>query len=1089
MNLSTRPNSETSQLGWSRIHRIFLLILVFLLSSSRSASAQQVTADAIGRVSDPTGAVVPNASVIITNTGTHESRKTLTNAEGDFTFNSLQIGSYTVQIEAANFKSVEVPEFPLGVGERHRIDVALQIGSQAEHVEVVSDPPALQTESSGLGQTLGSQAVQDLPTEGRNLYSLVQLAPGASSGPANGVSSGQRPDDRRQASEVSANGQSDSRNNNLLDGMDNNSREGNIIEVRPSIDAIQELSVLTSSYPAEVGNAAGAVVNMLTKSGADAFHGTAYEYFRNDIFDARDYFSAGIPKPELRQNQFGGSLSGPIRRGKTFFFVDAEDLRKVRSQTTTATIPTLYEEQNPGDFTDNPTSPSYVPSYLIDPAGLAFFKLYPAPTTTGFVNNFTASPKGTQDQFTSDVRVDHRISANDTLWGRYSYNKADVLTPGIFPEANGAQPGGNVFGFEGTAHETAMNGMLNYTHIFTSNMVLELKASYTRFINNYTTLNQGNNISQTFGVANINVNAATTGLTDMYPIGYASLGDSTYEPAVSTYNTFQEAGIVAYSKGLHSLKFGASLIRRQFNSDAEGSYPLGIFYFTYVPQLAVIGLPLNSLADMLEGLAVSGQRSNNLVPVYPRFWETGAFVQDDWRVTPKVTLNLGVRYDLFTPQTDAQNRLVNLDLATSQLILASNSNKTAGVNTDYKNFAPRVGFSASVTNNIVLHGAYTISFFPADTQNTILGSNPPYTTSFGASPITLSADNIFAPYFGNMQAPTPAGTDISTYTGSLYTKPKNYPSTYIQQFNVGIQQQFGQNVFTISYVGELGRRINLSGSYDVDLPAPSPLPNPQARAPYAATLPDVTAIYALSATGFSGYNGLQTSFVRHFSQGLSFSANYTWSHSIDDISGSSYSPSPYGLLPNDVSTYDKGNSDLDIRNRFAVSASYAFPFTKSFTGFKKAVLNGWQLNGIAFVQAGSPFTVVNSNPQINIASTSVVSVDRPNRIRSGRVSDPAISRWFDPTAFVPQPFGTAGDSGKNILTGPHQRRLDLSVFRDFALYERLNLQFRAECYDVSNSKNLDQPNSDINSPAVGVISQSLPGSDQRVFQFALKLSF
>jgi len=190
-----------------------------------------------------------------------------------------------------------------------------------------------------------------------------------------------------------------------------------------------------------------------------------------------------------------------------------------------------------------------------------------------------------------------------------------------------------------------------------------------------------------------------------------------------------------------------------------------------------------------------------------------------------------------------------------------------------------------------------------------------------------------------------------------------------------------------------------------------------------------------------------------------------------------------------VSTYDKGNSDLDIRNRFAVSASYAFPFTKSFTGVKKAVLNGWQLNGIAFVQAGSPFTVVNSNPQINIASTSVVSVDRPNRIRSGRVSDPGISRWFDPTAFVPQPFGTAGDSGKNILTGPHQRRLDLSVFRDFALYERLNLQFRAECYDVSNSKNLDQPNSDINSPAVGVISQSLPGSDQRVFQFALKLSF
>ncbi len=1054
-----------------------------------SVGAQQVTADAIGRVTDPSGAIVPGAQVAITNAGTHEVRRTTTDSQGEFTFNLLQLGSYTVQVDVAGFKTVAIPPFALSVGERRRLDVQMQVGAQTEQVVVTSEAPALQTDSASLGQTLENQSVQDLPTEGRNLYSLVQLAPGANSGPANGVSSGLRPDDRRQSSEVSANGQSDSRNNNLLDGMDNNSREGNVIVVRPSIDAVQELAVLTSSYPAEVGNVAGAVVNMLTKSGTNAFHGTGYEYLRNDIFDGRDYFSGGTPKPELRQNQFGGSVGGPIRRDKTFFFADAEELRRVHGGTTTTTVPTLYEEKHPGDFTDNASSPAFVPSYLIDPVGLALFKLYPAPTSSGIVNNFTASPNSTQYAFTADARVDQHFGSKDLLFGRFSYNKADTLTPGLFPAVGGVQPGGNVYGFEGTAHEKAMNVLLDYTHIFNPNLILELKDSYTRFVNNYVTLNEGNNVSQTLGVSNVNVNSQTTGLTAIYPIGYASIGDSTYEPNNQTYNTFHEAAIVSYSRGTHSVKAGASLIRRQLDSDGGSPYPLGIFYFLYVPQLAALGLPANAMADVLYGVSIAGQRQNNLAPTYPRFWETGLFVQDDWRITPKVTLNLGVRYDLFTPQTDAQNHFANLDLATSTLIVASNSNKTVGVDTNYKNFAPRVGFSASATNKTVLHGAFGMSFFPADTQNTLLGSNPPFTSSFSASPLTLDAANIFYSYFGDLPAPASSGTNLSKYSGNLYTKPKNYPSSYMEEFNLGIQQQIGQNVLSISYVGELGRRLNLSGNYNVDLPAPSSLPNPQTRAPYASTIPDAAAIYALSAEGFSGYNALQTSFNRHFSNGLSFNANYTWSRAIDDISGSSYSVEPYGLLPNQVSSYDKGNSDLDLRNRFAISASYSFPFTNSFTGIKKTLLNGWQMNGIAFIQSGSPFTVEDSNPQINIASTSVIPDDRPDRLKSGHISNPGINKWFDTSAFAPQAFGTAGNSGKNILNGPHQKRVDLSVFREFPFFEKTKLQFRAESYDISNSPNFDQPNADINSPAFGVISDSLPGSDQRVFQFALKLTY
>jgi hypothetical protein len=1110
--LSGRPDRKSHPAPTLCRGILVLLALAALHSFNARVWAQQVTADIVGRVTDLTGALVPGAQVTITNAGTHEMRKAMTNGQGEFTFNLLQIGSYKAQVEAVSFKSVEIPVFALTVGERHRLDIQMEVGSQLEQVVVTSEAAALQTDSASVGQTLESQAVQDLPTQGRNLYSLVQLAPGASAGPANGVSSGQRPDDRRQASEVSANGQSDSRNNNLLDGMDNNSRVGNIIIVRPSIDAVEELSVLTSSYPAEAGNVAGAVVNMLTKSGSNDFHGTAYEYFRNDLFDGRDYFSAGLPKPELRQNQFGGSVGGPIRHDKTFFFADAEDFRKIRGGTTTTTVPTLYEEQHPGDFSDS-SDPATVPSYMIDPVGQALFNLYPAPTKAGLINNFTASPNGTQYVLTADARVDHHFGANDLMFGRYSYNKADTLTPGLFPAVNGIQPGGNIYGFEGTAHQTAMNGMLNYTHIFKPNLILELKEAYTRYINQYVTLNEGNNVSTKLGVSNININSSTTGLTDVYPIidGYASLGDSTYEPGTIVFNDFQEAAILSYSKGTHSIKAGASLIRRQLNENTEGTYPVGNFLVGF-DSLFGIGIPNNPMADLLYGVALEGQRQNTLVPSYPRFWEIGEFVQDDWRLTPKITLNVGARYDVFTPEADAQNRLANLDLTTSKIILATSSNKTAGVNTDYHDFSPRVGFSASIANRTVVHGAFAMSFFPADTQNTLLQPNPPFASASLSYATVLDSSNIYAGYgLSVMPVPASPGTNLSTYNGALFSKPKNFPSSYMEEFNVSVQQQIGENVITVAYVGELGRKINLAGNYNVDLPAPSK--GAVGPTPFAATLPDVTQIDELLPEGASTYHALQTAFTRHFNHGWSVNANYTWSHTIDDIAGSSYVVEPYGLLPGKFSTYDRGNGDLDLRQRFAVSGSYAFPFADSFTGIKKTLFKGWQMNTVAFWQTGSPFTIENGAPEINIGGAALVTDDRPNRfanlasaqayvaagVSAGRYtlatspvglgSIQCLGSGNTGQCFAPQYTGTAGDAMKNIVTGPYQRRVDLSVFRDFPFIEKTKLQFRAESYDISNSPNLGQPNPDINSTAFNTISNSLAGTDQRVFQFALKFSY
>jgi len=1085
-----RVSLNLRMLTSAKLFRATLLSVVMasLLPVSSMIWGQQVTADVVGRVTDPQGGVIQNAQVSITNLGTHEVRRSVTNDQGDFTFNLLQIGSYSLHVDANGFKAAKIPNIALSVGERHRADVQLEVGAQTEQVIVTTEAPALQTDNASVGQTLETQAVQDLPTEGRNLYSLVQLAPGANSGPANGISSGNRPEDRRQASEVSANGQSDSRNNNLLDGMDNNGRMNNVIVVRPSIDGIQELSVLTNSYPAEVGNVAGAVVNMITKSGTNDFHGTAYEYIRNDLFDSRNYFANGsLPKPELRQNQFGGSIGGPIRRNKTFFFADAEDLRKVRGQTSTVTVPTLYEEQHLGDFSDNNSGP-VVPYANLNSAGKALFALYPKPNAPGtpLANNYTASPKGTQFSFTTDARVDHHFSDKDLAFGRFSYNKVTTLTPGLFPEVNGIQPGGNVLGFQGTANEKAMNGMGDYTHIFSPNLILELKGAYTRFVNLYTTLNEGKNSSAQLGIPNINVNSNTTGLTAIYTLSYASLGDSIYEPSNIVYNTFQEAGILSYSRGKHSLKGGMSLIRRQLNQTLAGSMPEGMWAFMYVPvfPLSVILTP-NEMENLLVGTATLAERQNNLTESRARTWEPSVFVQDDWRMTPKITVNLGARYDVFTPMTDAKNNMANFDLSTSTMILATSSNPTAGVLTDHRNLAPRAGFSASLSKNTVLHGAIGMSFFPADGQDVFTFENPPYLSDFGPSYLVSLTGS--APW-GSMPAPAPMPyTPASSLSGTLTAKDKDFRSSYMEEFNLNMQQQFGQNVVMVGYVGEIGHRLLLSGNtYNVDLPAPSTSANPMTLAPYYSTVPNVSAILRLAPEGFSDYHALQASFIRHFSHGFSVNANYTWSHSIDDIVGASSSLEPYGLLPTQVKTYDKGNSDLDLRNRFAVSASYAFPFTDAFTGWKGKIFKSWQLNGIGFWQSGTFFTVSNASPEINEGP--VVSADRPNRSGSGKISNPGINKWFDTTAFVAQTFGTAGNSGKNILSGPHQKRVDLSLFREFPVFQKTKLQFRAESYDVSNTAPFSQPNSVMNTSGYGTISNTLPGADQRVYQFALKLS-
>ncbi|HEY1947756.1 MAG TPA: TonB-dependent receptor [Bryobacteraceae bacterium] len=1058
---------------------IAALLLAFFIGR-QTASAQATTGDILGTVTDGSGASVAGAKVVIENLGTHETRSAQTGAAGEFVFTLLSTGHYSVNVDATGFKHFSVGDLTLGSGDRARVTALMQIGQQSQTVEVTAQPPALQADSSTLSDTLAEKSVQDLPVNGRNVTRLVQLTAGANEGLPGGLGSGTRPDDRRQTSSVSVNGQSDAMNNNIIDGMDNNERIIGTIGVKPSIDGISEVRVQTNEYTAESGRTAGGVINVITKSGTNQYHGSAYEFFRNDVLDSRSFFSTIGAKPEYRQNQFGGSMGGPIKKNKTFFFADFEEFRAVQGVTTITTVPTAAEHTgNFSAITSQLTNPNgvplagnIIPTSQISPIAANYMSLYPLPNQnlTGTANNYEGTFGRTQFSHTADGRLDHHFNDNNLFFARYTINDVATFTPPVFPAVNGVQPGG--VSYDGPSQEWAQNAQMDYVHIFNAKALLELKAGYTRVNIASNPINPlGQNLSAKFGLTGVNVSEPTSQLAPFYVSGFATLGDTPYLPLIYVDNTFQYNGTFSYTAGAHSIKVGAALIRRQAEAFSS-SAPVGRFTF----QSAPTG---NAVASLLFGIPFSTQRVLELTAPYYQTWEPSVYIQDDWRATRWLTVNLGARYDVFTPFTERHSGLSNFDPTTGQIIVAGQNgvSATAGVKTDYSNLAPRVGFAATMGQGFVLRGGYGITYFPGNITSAAYLNNPPFTYAYGpVSNRPLSA--------GLPVITTPS---ITNPIGSLYAEDKNFRTSYLHQFNLNLQKQLGANVLSVAYVGELGRHL-AQLIPNIDLPQASPLPNPASREPFAAVAPNVSLIGYLQSQGTSSYNALQVSFQRRFTKGLTVNSNYTWAHGIDDAStfSNGYAAGVY-LNPYTIGTYDRGNSDLDIRHRFVASVNYELPFGKSLQGPMKQLFHGWQINSIAVWQTGLPFTITDSNPQANLGPS--VSSDRPNVVASSSVSNQNLAHWFNTSAYAPQTFGTLGDVGRNTLYGPPQRRIDLSLFKNFQIREFGTLQFRAESYNLTNTPSFANPNSTLGNPAFGTISSINAASNPRQIQFALKLQF
>jgi hypothetical protein len=1082
--------------NWIWIASVFAILMVIF---SYNAVAQVSTGDILGNVQDQTGAILPNATVTILCSETKLSRVMKSSDGGNYTFTLLPPGHYTVTVAAPGFKKFAT-NLALSGGDRARIDAQMTLGEASEKVEVTSALPALQADSSSLGAVVTEQAVQDLPLDGRNFVQLAQLAPGANEGPQNSIGSGSRPDDRRQSSSISVNGQPDLANNQMIDGIDNNDAILGVLGARPSVDAIAEFRVITSLYPAELGHTGGGVINLITKSGTTQFHGSAYEFFRNDVLDTRDFFtkasgSGASAKPEYRQNQFGGSVGGPLFT-RTFFFGDYEALRIVQGQASTVTVPTVAEEQNPGDFSD---IGGPVLKHL-DPVGLNYFKLYPKPTnTTATVNNFTSSPKKTQSSSTFDIRADHSTKKGDSIFARETYNNVATDVPSLLPNVTVAginvAPGGNIVGFSGPSTNIAHNAVLGYTHIFSPNLVGDFRAGYNRIYNKSDIPNTGKNVSEAFGLQGVN-QTGLTGLTALTISGYAGLGDSIFIPIVDTSNTLQYAGSLSYIKSTHSFKAGASYIRRGGRIQ-QNAFGLGWDMF--------LGLSGNGLVDLLTGTSAVVQRSNQVVVPNLRTSEISEFAQDDWHVNKFLTVNLGVRYDIFTPLTETSSHLALFNPTTIAIDQAgvNGVSRSGNVNTDYSNLAPRVGFEISVTPKTVVRGGFGMSFAPYTQRVNGIG-NVPYNFSYAPAFLTKALDDPFP-------APTLMPTATSTLSGTLSAMDHNLKSQYIEQITLNVQQQIGSVVLTAGYTGALGHHIGRIDAIDA-----APLtnsPNYLSMKPFAASLPNVTSISDVRSTGSSNYHALQLIAEKRTSNGLTLNSNYTYARNLGNVTAYSDNGLAQGnsMVTSLENKMDYDNSDLDVRQRFTLQINYELPFAKDRNGLVGALAKGWQTNAIDSWQTGTAFTVVDTLGQAYPGDPT----DRPNQVAK-LTGSRSIGSWFDLAPFRQQEYGTVGvlktdnigvlngtvgpyAERRNQLFGPHYRRFDFSLFKNWKLMEKYTLQFRAEAFNLTNTPNFAQPNNSIiawnadgtpsTAGGVGQISSTRLGTNPRQMQFALKLNF
>lgn len=1049
--------------------RVFSFLLVLTLAAVPGA-AQSSRGVVRGVVLDPSAVPVGRQPVILISESTGERRETATDDNGAFVIALVPPGRHRLEVTVDGYKRfvqrVEVP-----VSQDVRTVVVLQVGVPGELVEVNAPFDGIRRDTPAVGTVIDNRLVTGLPLDGRNFLELSLLVPGTAPA-AQGSASSVRGDFA-----FSASGGREDANAFVLDGADNLDPKLNTVGVRPPVDAIEEFEVLTSSYDAEFGRQAGAQVNVVLRSGSNALRGTAYEFFRDGRFDARNAFvPAGEPTPVYRRHQFGVSAGGPLARNRTFLFADYEGMRSREGITRVTTVPTALERA--GDFSQSAVAPvnpftgqpfpgHRVPEAFQHPVGRAIAGLYPLPNRGGGAANFVSSPEQRDDNDHLDGRLTHVFSPNSTLTVRYSLADRRFFEPFSGP-GFAAVPG---FGTD--VPRRGQNLVVSETRVFSPSFVNEVRVAWNRVSAAATQENQGVSLNHQVGLPEFWGDARASGLSFITVTGLSPIGDEYNNPQQSTTNTFQVANTATWTRGRHLARFGVDLraVRQEAFRDVQAR---GFLQFT---DRYLTG---NAMADLLLGypMITGGARLDNRQRL--RTESVGLFAQDTWRLRPDVTVTAGVRYELISPPVDPEDRATLYDATRGRLVrVGEEGMPRGGYTTDRNNIAPRVGLAWTLPSatETVLRAGYGVFYNQSALApgEGLYFSAPYYNFNFyfplPGLPLTLSD-----PFPASFPFPLPQ---------SALAYQRDLRTPYMHHWSATLQRQLGRSAAAeVAYVGTRGR--NLVRARDLNQPAPSPGPQPIRPNPF---FDDVTVVESAAR---SKYDAVHVRVQQRQDFGLTLLASYTLAKSMDDASGF-FSSAGDPNFPQDSHdpAAEWGRSSFDVRHRLSVSFAYDLPSAGAATRtWPSALLADWQVSGVVTLQSGRPFTVAllpdfdNSNTGRSVLGFG--ANDRPDVVGNPSLANPSQAGWFDTGAFVVPPRGRFGNARRNALEGPGYANVNMALIRRLPAGPRVRLELRLEAFNLLNRTNYDQPDNFLGSPTFG---QVLSAGPPRHLQLGLKANF
>lgn len=1072
---------------------------------------QAPTATLVGQVTDTSKASIPDATITVRNLATNELRTTTSGSSGEYTITTLEPGAYQVSISKAGFAQLTQNQLVLQADQTARLDVVLTIGSVSATVAVSAENVGLlNTDTSSKGDIITPVEIAEIPLNGRDFNDLAFTVAGV-----------QPAEQSAKGAPYVANGSRADSSGVFIDGINDESPRDAGSQISPPLDSIQEFGMETSNYTAQYGRLSGSVVNMVTKSGGNRFHGSLFDYVRNDLFDAPPFNFSTVPlaKTKLRQNQFGGDFAGPITiphvysgRNRTFFQLSLESLRNVTGANAFGIVPTLLEREgnfsqsisgtpyffhNPRTTTKSPCtatggsgclySAPYYQIPTLDPVAQKLLAYYPAPNIPGAApgsNNYVLDTDSISNYNNGLIRIDQKLTDKDQLSGRFLRRYADSTNP-----TSGSNLG--TFGDSTTSHETLIG--ISETRVFTEHLVNDFRYGRTRTVSAEVADDAGTNYALQLGIPGTTTDPALLSFPSFKPSGYEAIGDGTSDPITYVVNDYDGSDLVTWIKGRHSLKFGGDILHVQLfqptNTDKNGA-------FTYNGKFTDT-TTADALADLFAGypatsILMTGGNTNHLLQT-----NYAGFGQDDYKASERLTLNLGLRYELQTLPSEQNGQLTNFVPSLGKIVYANASTvpnlsavlAQSGLTNDYVSasaagypaalihanplrFSPRVGFALRPFSNdrTVIRGGYGIFYtgIRLSVIRTNLAGQYPFsatTTYTAVSPGSSAAGSSLIA--STNPFPASGGSLSGILTPNGYDP--NAPSANLQSYNLTFERDLGWGIgLEISYAGSKGTHLGQEEDYNQER-----VSGVNSSRPF----PQFSAITMLYFNGVSHYDSGQITVRRRFENGLFFRANYTYAKSLDSQSGANYAGAGgYSMFQNVLNpSAEYGLSDFDIRHNFTATAVYR-------VNSRFYALRDWQASGNLLAYSGQPFT-----PKVS-GTQDLGQATRPNRICNGTLSNRTISAWFNPACFTVPASGTFGDAGRNILEGPDSVALNLAVGRVFSVGEFGNFEFRLEGFNALNHPSFGYPTATIGSTTTAGIISTTTGN-QRLVQISGRYSF